>query len=322
MKKSRVCSLLSIEHPIIQAGLPWVSNPELVAAVSNAGGLGMLSHNAGLPEGGDIVKNLHENIRRVRHLTDKPFGLALFLGNESIQKLMEATIEEAVKVVVTYGGSPAIYTGHLKENNIAVIHHVGTVRHARGAEAQGVDAVIADGNEGGGRRGYDELPSMVLIPQVADAVNVPVIANAGIMDARGYVAAMALGAQGVQLESRFIATKECAAHSKVKEAILSAIDTGTVVVGRYHIPIRLLRASGSLKLRNGAYPPADQARAVWESHFNLRTQRLAMLEGDLENGMASCDAAVGLICDIVSAGEVVEGLVKGATTVVEQLKDL
>ena len=322
MKKSHLCSLLSIEHPIIQAGLPLVSNPELVAAVSNAGGMGMLGHNAVLPEGGDIAKNLRENIRRVRHLTDKPFGVSLFLGNESIQELVEAVIEEVVKVVVTYGGSPAIYTGHLKENSVAVIHHVGTVRHARGAEAQGVDAVIADGNEGGGRRAYDELPSMVLIPQVADAVSVPVIANAGIMDARGYVAALALGAEGVQLEARFIATKECAAHPKVKEAILSAIDTGTVVVGRYHIPMRLLRAPGSLKLRNGACPPPDQARTVWESHFNTRTQRLAMIEGDLENGLASCDAAVGLICDIVSAGEVVEGLVNGAAEIIAQFKDL
>ncbi len=319
MKKSRLCALLAVDYPILQAGLPLVSNPELVAAVSNAGALGVLGRNVGWSEGSDVVKDLRENIHRVRHLTNRAFAVSLFLANNQIERLVKAVIDENVKVVVTYGGSPAIYTGQLKEKGITVLHHVSTVRHARGAESEGADAIIADGNEGGGRRGYDELPSMVLLPQVVDAVNVPVVAQGGVVDGRGFVAALALGAEGVQIESRFIATRECSAHPKVKQAIVTAIDTGTVVVGRSHIPMRFLRAPGSLKLRNSSPDVNGQKEAWWEQPAHERAQCLGIVEGDLDNGLVSCDAGAGMVSDIIGAAEVVRRLISEADRILDQL---
>jgi len=153
MKRTRVCSMLGIDLPILQAGLPWVSNPELVAAVSNAGGLGILHPTAGIEADDDMVENLRVNIRRVQRLTRNPFGVALYLPNPTIADIIEAASQQAVRIAVTYGGSPALYTGTLKDHGITVLHQVATVRHARGAEAQGVDIVIAEGFEGGGLRG-------------------------------------------------------------------------------------------------------------------------------------------------------------------------
>ena len=147
---------------------------------------------------GDMVDNLRENIRRVRRLTSSPFGVAFYLASPVVSELIDVALEEGVRIAVTYSGSPALYTGVLKNSGVTVLHQVSTVRHARGAESQGVDVIVAEGFEGGGMRGPDETPNLVLIPQIADAVSVPIIASGGITDARGYVAALALGAQGVQ----------------------------------------------------------------------------------------------------------------------------
>lgn len=198
MPDTRLTELLAIDHPILQAGAPWVSNPELVAAVSEAGALGILHPSAGMKPDGDMVDNLRENIRRVRRLTSSPFGVAFYLASPVVSELIDVALEEGVRIAVTYSGSPALYTGVLKNSGVTVLHQVSTVRHARGAESQGVDVIVAEGFEGGGMRGPDETPNLVLIPQIADAVSVPIIASGGITDARGYVAALALGAQGVQ----------------------------------------------------------------------------------------------------------------------------
>ena len=165
MKGNRVCQILGIEHPILQAGVPWVSNPELVGAVSDAGGLGFLHPTAGMPADGDIVANLREKIRQARRSTSNPFGVSFFLSNPRVGELINVAIEEGVKITITYGGSPSMYTGVFKDNNVTVLHQVSTLRHARGAEAQGVDLLIVEGYEGGGIRGADETPNFVLIPQ-------------------------------------------------------------------------------------------------------------------------------------------------------------
>ena len=165
MRPTRVRQILGIEYPILQAGMPWVSNPELVAAVSDAGGLGILHPSAGMSRGGDMVDNLRENIRKVRRLTTSPFGVSFYLANPLVSSLIDVAIEEGLRVAVTYSGSPALYTGVLKTSDVVVLHQVSTVRHARGAEAQGVDLIIAEGYEGGGIRGADETPNFVLIPQ-------------------------------------------------------------------------------------------------------------------------------------------------------------
>ena len=311
MKRSKVCSTLGIQHPILQAGLPWVSNPELVAAVSNAGGMGILHPTAGFEEDGDLVAHLRANVRLVQRLTQQPFGVALYVPNPRIEELIEAGVQEGVRIAITYGGSPALYTGILKEHDIIVIHQIATVRHARGAEAQGVDIIIAEGFEGGGLRGADKVSTMVLVPQVAGSVSIPVVASGGIVDHRGYVAALALGAQGVRLGSRFAATTECISHQNYKEAILAAIDSGTVIVGGDRWPTRVLRNGLALRLKeSGLAGPGDDFKA-WEAELGMAQARAAMMDGDLDTGIAYTGAGAGLISEILSVDEVFQELLEG-----------
>ena len=314
MRPTRVRQILGIEYPILQAGMPWVSNPELVAAVSDAGGLGILHPSAGMSRGGDMVDNLRENIRKVRRLTTSPFGVSFYLANPLVSSLIDVAIEEGLRVAVTYSGSPALYTGVLKTSHVVVLHQVSTVRHARGAEAQGVDLIIAEGYEGGGIRGPDETPNLALIPQVADVVSIPVVASGGIMDGRGYVAALVLGAQGIQMGTRFVATHECIAHPKYKVALLGAIDTGTVVAGRYYRPTRVLRSEVALRLKESSPPAGTDPLGRWEAELGPAQVREALLEGDL-GGVAYCGAGVGLVSEIMGAGAVVQGLVEEADAI-------
>ena len=320
MKDTRLRRLLAIDYPILQAGVPWVSNPELVAAVSEAGGLGILHPSAGMANDGDMVVNLRENIRATRRLTTAPFGVCFYLANPLSEELIAVAIQEGVRIAVTYGGSPALYTGKLKAKDVTVLHQVSTVRHARGAEAQGVDVVVADGYEGGGIRGPEEIPNLVLVPQIAEAVSIPIIVSGGVMDARGYVAAMALGAHGVQLGTRFVATHECIAHAKYKEALLGAIDTGTVIAGRYHWPTRLLRSGKSIKSKNSEPPVESDRQEFWDAELGATQIREAILEGNLDDSVAYCGAGVGLVSEIIGAAEAVQGLVEGSRTIIASLR--
>ena len=319
MRRTQVCNILSISHPILQAGIPWISNPELVAAVSNAGGLGILHPTAGIDADGDMVTNLQANIRRIQLLTSNPFGIALYLPNPRISEMIEAATQEGVHIAVTYGGSPALYTGTLKEHDILVLHQVDTVRHARGAEAQGVDIIIAEGFEGGGLRGADKVSTMVLVPQVVASVSLPVIASGGIVEARGFVAALALGAQGVQMGSRFAATRECISHQNYKEAVVAAIDSGTVIVGGDRWPTRVLRNGMALRLqREGLHGPENDLDA-WEAELGMAQTRAAMIDGDLEAGIAYTGAGAGLISEILNVSDVFKDLLEGGQSLVKQL---
>jgi enoyl-[acyl-carrier protein] reductase II len=249
MKRTRLCDLLGIDYPIIQGGMVWIANAELAAAVSNAGGLGLISPNAGMSRNGDQIENLKKQIEITKGLTSKPFGVNLpILNNPQIEALVDAVIKAKVKVVVTAAGNPALYTGRFKEAGIKVLHLVAAVRHAQSAEKRGVDAVIAEGYEAGGHNGLDELTTLTLVPQVADAVSIPVVAAGGIADARGVVAALALGANGVQMGTRFVATRECAAHQNFKDAIVKANDTDTAITGRKLGPTRILKNEIATKL--------------------------------------------------------------------------
>jgi enoyl-[acyl-carrier protein] reductase II len=318
MRDTRVCQILAIDYPILQAGMPWVSNPELVSAISDAGGMGILHPSAGMDADEDMEDNLRENMRKVRRLTGNPFGVSFYLANPLAPQLIDAALEEGMRIAVTYGGSPALYTGILKNNDVTVLHQVSTVRHARGAEAQGVDMIIAEGYEGGGIRGPDESPNLVLVPQVVDAVSIPVIASGGIMDARGYVAALSLGAQGVQMGTRFVATHECIAHPRYKEALLGAIDTGTLIAGRYHRPTRVLRSDMARRLKDSVPPAEADTMGHWESELGPAQVRAALLEGD-PNSIAYCGAGVGLVSEISEAAEIVRGIVKGAEAIIANL---
>lgn len=320
MKKTRFCTLLGIEYPIIQGGMSWIANAELAAAVSNAGGLGLIIANAGMAANGDHVENLKKQIKIVRSLTRKPFGANVpIMNNSQIEQIIALLIEEKVPVVVTTAGNPATYTSRLKEAGIKVIHAVAAVKHAQSAEKHGVDAVIAEGYEAGGHNGMDELPTMVLIPQVVDAVKIPVVAAGGIADARGVVAAMALGADGVQMGTRFIATTECIAHPNFKEAVVKANDTDTVITCRKLGGTRILKNPLATKLveMEAAGASIEDFLAVVGT-TNLT--RIGELEGDIARGQAYCGAIAGIIKEVKSAGEIIRDIVEDYDKVVAGLK--
>ena len=318
MKKTRICQLLNIEYPIIQGGMNWIASAELAAAVSNAGGLGLLSPDAGMSLQADPVENLRNQIKKAKNLTDKPFGVNFPLQNPVVKELIDVAIEQGVTVVVTSAGNPATYTSYLKDSGVKVLHAVASTRHAKGAETRGVDAVVAEGYEAGGHNGFDELPTFVLVPQVVDAVKIPVVAAGGIADARGFVAALALGAEGVQIGTRFIATHECIAHPNFKEAVIKAIDTGTVISGRKLGPTRGLKNELVAKILEMESQGASAEEI--ESFIGRGRARIGQLEGDLVNGEGYCGAIAGMITEIVSAGEVVRSIVDGAKAVVARLQ--
>ena len=320
MRDSRVTKLLAIDYPILQAGMPWISNPELAAAVSNVGGLGITHPTAGMAPDGDVAANLRQNIRQIRRLTGNPFGMCFYLGNPNVAEAIDIAIEEGVRIAVTYGGSPALFTGLLKSNGVSVLHQVSTVRHARGAEAQGVDVVIAEGYEGGGIRGPDENSNLVLIPQIAETISVPIIASGGIMDARGYVAALALGAHGVQMGTRFVATNECIAHPNYKAALMGAIDTGTVIAGRYHQPTRLLRSDAALRLKEATPEAGVDVVSQWDSKMGPAQVRPALLDGELDDNIAYCGAGVGMASEVLDAADVVRNMVEGAQAIINKIR--
>lgn len=318
MKKTAVCQLLGIEYPIVQAGIPWISNPELVAAVSEAGGLGALHPTAGMDASGNVLDNLVSCVKRVQQATRRPFAVSFDLGDPNIQAILSTAVEAGVRIAITYGGSPALHTGYLRDHDVIVMHQVASVRHARAAEAQGVQVVIAEGFEGGGPRGRDAVPNLVLIPSIVDAVSIPVLASGGIIDRRGFAAALALGADGVQMGTRFVVTRECIAHPEYKKAIIMAIDTGTVVAGTSQIPTRLLRTGAALRFRRSE-ADNDPDGSLWRSTLGPDVIRAALLEGDLKEGIAWSGAGVGLISEEMSVAEVIERTVKGAEALLAAL---
>jgi enoyl-[acyl-carrier protein] reductase II len=320
MKKTRLCDLLGIQYPIIQGGMVWIAGAELAAAVSNAGGLGLISCNAGMSRGSNQVENLKKQIEMAKGLTSKPFGVNLpIMNNPEIESLVDVVIKAKVKVAVTAAGNPALYTGHFKEAGVKVLHLVAAVRHAQSAEKRGVDAVIAEGYEAGGHNGLDELTTMTLVPQVADAVSIPVVAAGGIADARGVVAALALGAEGVQMGTRFVAARESAAHQNFKNAVVSAADTDTAITGRKLGPTRILKNPISTKLLEMEAAGAS-SEELQTFIGNQSRSRLGQFEGDLVNGEAYCGAIAGMIKEIKSAAEIIQSIVAEYDKVVANLK--
>ena len=319
MKHTRLCDLLGIEYPIIQGGMVWIANAELAAAVSNAGGLGLISANAGMSLNGDQVENLKKQIEITKGLTSKPFGVNLpILNNPQIEALVDAVIKAKVKVVVTAAGNPALYTSRFKEAGIKVLHLVAAVRHAQSAERRGVDAVIAEGYEAGGHNGLDELTTLTLVPQVVDAVAIPVVAAGGIADARGVVAALALGADGVQMGTRFVATRECAAHQNFKDAIVKASDTDTAITGRKLGPTRILKNEIATKLLDMEAVGASAEELL--DFIGSSRSRTGQFEGDLANGETYCGSIAGMIKEIKSVAEIIQNIVDDYDAVLARLR--
>ena len=308
MGNHNICNLLGIRHPILQGGMLWIANAELAASVSNAGALGAISPYAGMKDDGDPLENLRLQIHRTRQLTERPFAVNIPLDLPASGLFMNILLEEDVKIAVTSAGSPEPFTELLHSSDIRVMHVISSTSQARFAETCGVDAVIAEGVEAGGRIGRDELPLFSLIPQVADAVSIPVIAAGGIVDGRGMAAAFALGADGVQIGTRFIATEECLAHPNYKKAILKAGDTDTIVAGRLIFPARRLKSQFSLKLA-----ALEKSGAAFDSLNELVGRgraRKAQIDGDLENGDLYSGASAGLIEKIVPAAQIVKSLIE------------
>jgi len=319
IKRTRLCDLLGIEYPIIQGGMVWIANAELAAAVSNAGGLGLISPTAGMSRNDDQVENLKQQIKIARGLTSKPFGVNLpILNNSQIEDLVATVIDARVKVVVTAAGNPALYTNRFKEAGIKVLHVVAAVRHAQSAEKRGVDAVIAEGYEAGGHNGMDELTTFILVPQVVDAVTIPVVAAGGIADARGVVAALVLGADGVQMGTRFVATQECMAHQNFKEAIVRASDVDTVITGRKLGPVRILKNEVATKILEMEAAGASVEELL--AFIGSSRYRTGQFEGDLANGQTYCGSIAGMIKEIKSVNEVMRGIVDNYEKVLASLR--
>ncbi|HEX76092.1 MAG TPA: nitronate monooxygenase [Dehalococcoidia bacterium] len=329
MKRTRICELLGIEYPIIQAPMNWLCGAELVAAVSNAGALGTLGPNAGAKTiTTDVVETgerLRSQIRKVKSLTNKPFAVNVTVGSESnfsdrefSKQSVGVILEEGVPAVCVSVGGPQVYTKVLKEAGIKVLHAVSNARYARRAEEEGVDAVIAEGFEAGGYKGFDELPTMVLIPLVADAVKIPIVAGGGIVDARSVAAALVLGADAVYMGTRFFATKESDAHPKAKELIVQAKDTDTVSVRKQHMMLRALKNDYTTKaLEILARPNAMEELAKFDAEHSIMKGTFL---GDVQGSMVPSGAGAGLISDIPSAAEVIQNIVKVMDTVLERLK--
>jgi enoyl-[acyl-carrier protein] reductase II len=320
MKKTTICYLLGIEYPIIQGGMAWIANAELAAAVSNAGGLGLISPDAGMALNADRVEHLRSQLRKASSLTDKPFGVNLPLPVARVKELIDVVIQQRVSLVVTSMGDPMSYTYYLKDAGIKVLHVVASVKHATRAEACGVDAVIAEGCEAGGHIGFDELSTLVLVQQVVDAVKIPVIAAGGIADARGFIAALSLGAEGVQMGTRFLASHQCLAHRNAKEAVVKASDTDTIVTCRKFSPRRTLRNEVTTRLAE--MESAGASAHDIEAFLGTGRVRKAEIDGDLVNGEVYCGAIAGMITEIVNAGEIVQSIVSASEAVMTRLNKL
>jgi len=318
MKKTRVSQILGIEYPILQGGMLWLADAGLAAAVSNAGGLGVISPMAGMEPDGEPVENLTVQISAAKEMTDKPFGVNVPLDLRDEGLILNLLLAMEVPVIVTAAGDPRMYTDFLHSGGVKVLHVVSSVKHARVAEDAGVDAVVVEGVEAGARNGFDEMPLFSLIPQVADAVKIPVVAAGGIVDSRGVAAAFALGAEGVQLGTRFITVRECIANQTYKDAILRAEDTDTIITTRTLIPSRSLKTTAftqALLAMEEAGADADEIR----DFMGHAPSRRAGIEGDLDGGEAYCGASAGLIKEILTAKEVIDNLVNGYQAVVDSL---
>jgi len=303
MRRTRVCELFGIDYPIIQAGMIWVSGGRLASAASEAGALGLIGAGSMTPE------LLRHHIRKARSLTAKPFGVNLPILYRHAEEMVPIILEEKIPVVFTSGGSPKTYTRRFKDAGCVVVHVTSTPTLARKCEDAGVDAVVAEGFEAGGHNGRDELTSFVLIPQVVDAVKIPVIAAGGIADGRGVAAAIALGADGVQVGSRFVASEEASCHPDFKKAVLNAGSEDTFLVLKSLVPVRLIKNDFCRRAMD-AETRGARKESLSELLGHGRAQ-LGMYDGDLAEGELEIGQVSGMINEILPAAEIIHRLREG-----------
>lgn len=305
--KTRLCELLGIEYPVIQGGMAWVATAELAAAVSNGGGLGIIA------AGGAPAEVVREQIKKCREMTDKPFGVNVMLMSPFAEEVMKVVIEEKPAVVATGAGNPGKYIPDLKAAGIKIFPVIASVAMAKKMEKDGVDGVVAEGTESGGHIG--EITTMCLVPQVVDAVNIPVIAAGGIADNRGAVAAFALGADGIQVGTRFICSEECIAHQNYKDAVLKAKDRDAVVTGRSTgAPVRALKNKLTRE-----YAKLEAAGASKEEIENLGVGglRRAFAEGDVQTGSLMAGQSAAMVNKIEPCADIIRSYFEGVEDILE-----
>ncbi len=298
---NKITQLFNIKYPVIQGGMIWVSGWKLASAVSNAGGLGLIGAGSMYPE------VLREHIQKCKKATENSFGVNVPMLYPDIEKIMDIIVEEGVKIVFTSAGNPKTWTNFLKDKGITVVHVVSSVKFALKAEAAGVDAVVCEGFEAGGHNGREETTTFTLIPMVKDQVKIPVIAAGGIGSGRGMLAAMVLGADGVQIGSRFAATEESSAHDNFKDTILKVKDGDTYVTLKELAPVRLVRNKffNDVQELYQKDPSIDDLKSL----LGRARAKRGMFEGDLEEGELEIGQIAGLIHEIKPAGEVLQEII-------------
>lgn len=321
MFKTRVTEMLGIEYPIICGGMSFITRAEFAAAISNAGGLGIItSAHLGTPTA------LRDEVRKTKSLTDKPFGvnISMFPSVKPIpnQGYVEVIVEEGVKAVETSGGqSPAEYIPHLKEGNVIVIHKAATVRHCLKGQDVGADIVTIVGVENGGATGMEDVGTLVLLPSLVDAAKVPVLAGGGFADGRGLAAALALGAEGIVMGTRFMATQECLIHPKYKEWLLKATERDTLLTMRsLRNTHRVLRSKVTEELQKLEARGASLEEIL--SIIGGDAAKKVGLEGDLDAGQALAGESVGLIHDIPTVKELIDRIISDTKLIGQRLHNL
>lgn len=309
--KSRICEILGIKYPIFQGGMAWVSTYHLASAVSNAGGVGIIA------AGGANGEYVREQIRKTRELTKKPFGINIMLMSPFADEVMKVVMEERVPMITTGAGNPGKYIKDLKKCGIKVLPVVASVALAKRLEQEGVDGLIAEGTESGGHVG--ELTTMCIVPQVVDAVKIPVLAAGGIADGRGMLAAFALGAEGIQMGTRFVCSKECFVHKNYKEALLNARDRDTIVTGRStgH-PVRCIK---NKLTREFDRIEANRASIEEIEELGRGTLKMAAVDGDITNGSVMSGQIAGNIKEIKSVSEIINDIIFEYNCILKGLKE-
>lgn len=307
---NRLCELLGIKYPIIQGGMAWVATAELAAAVSNGGGLGLIA------AGGAPAEVVREQIKKCRELTDKPFGVNVMLMSPFSEDVMQVIIEEKPAVVATGAGNPGKFISSLKEAGIKILPVIASVAMAQKMEKMGADAVIAEGTEAGGHIG--EITTMCLTPQVCDAVSIPVVCAGGIADVRGAVAAFALGADGVQVGTRFICSTECLAHDNYKQAVIKAKDRDAVVTGRSTgAPVRALKNKLTKEYQR---LEKENASAEEIEALGVGGLKRAFLEGDTQMGSLMAGQSAAMVKEIEPCADIIESYFKDIDSVLNRIK--
>ncbi len=299
---NKITKLFNIKYPIIQAGMVWASGWRLASAVSNAGGLGLIGAGSMYP---DV---LLEHIQKCKKATDKPFGVNVPMLYPNIEEIIKIIVDQNVKIVFTSAGNPKTWTSFLKEKGITVVHVVSSVKFALKAQEAGVDAIVAEGFEAGGHNGRDETTTFTLIPMVKEKINIPLIAAGGIATGRGMLAAMVLGADGIQIGSRFVASNEASSHINFKQKVVDSKEGDTQLTLKELAPVRLLKNKFYDEVQE-LYKQNPTTEQLKELLGRARAKR-GMFEGDLEDGELEIGQIAGLIHDIKPAAEIVQEIVK------------